>query len=120
MWYSIYSVGDVDIDQEHANIDFMLSVLSVDDSQFKDQIQYLVKALALHFVNEEKIADARGYNMSDGHRQEHRRVTAQLEAIMDSLQGKKVDPVTVAQNLQDTLREHILEYDRYLTAPEFF
>ena len=118
MWYSIYSVGDVDIDQEHANIDFMLSALTPDDEHFREQMLNLLSALAQHFVNEEKIADARGYAMTDEHRRVHRELTEQLEILQDSLRTGEVSPVALTQNLQDILREHILEYDRYLMVSE--
>ncbi len=117
MWYSVYTVGDVDIDQEHANIDFMLSSLKNKSPELQVSLIRLIDVIILHFVNEEKIAQERGYAMTSEHIETHRKLTSQLAMIKSSLEVGDVDPDIIPGTLQEILKLHILEYDRFLCAP---
>ncbi len=114
MWYSIYAVGDLDLDQEHANIDFMLATVSPDSSSFKNDLIHLIDAITLHFTNEEKIAQERGYDMTEEHVEKHHQLANQLEKMKISLQTDDMIPESIPAVLQEMLKLHILEFDRFL------
>lgn len=114
MWYSIYTVGDIDIDQEHANIDAMLSCITNEETQWRGGLKRLINALCQHFVNEERTANERGYLMSDQHIAKHRELEEYLQVIRDGLGRPDVDCESVAASLKEILRTHILEFDRFI------
>lgn len=114
MWYCTYTVGDLDIDQEHANIDTMLSCISNEEEQGREDLKRLIDALCRHFVNEEQTAKKRGYLMNEQHLAKHRDLEGQLKIVKDSLGEPHTDCETVAASLKEMLRTHIMEFDRFL------
>ena len=117
MWYSIYTVGDIDIDQEHANIDFMLSALPYESGEpQRAALEHLIDAIIQHFPNEEAIARERGYIMTDKHLAKHQQVTKELQIVKQSLQNPNASLQPLPSMLQDILKSHILEFDRFLLA----
>lgn len=119
MWYSIYSVGDIDIDQEHANLDFLLSSLPHDaPEQLRPLLAQLIDATIQHFVNEENIARKRGYAMTEEHLATHRQLTQELRLLKQGLDASDASLDTIPEMLQDMLKTHILEYDRFLKGKE--
>ncbi|WP_319548839.1 hemerythrin domain-containing protein [Desulfogranum marinum] len=117
MWYSIYTVGDIDIDQEHANIDFMLSVLDSEPGELESTLlENIIDVTLQHFSNEETIAKERGYNMTAQHLAKHQQLTKELLIIKQSLQNNTISRESVPVMLQDILHSHILEFDRFLIA----
>jgi|GEM_PF-1508933 len=121
MYYSIFTVGDVDIDQEHTNIDFMLTSLnSVSPDQLPALLEKLIDAVIQHFVNEEEICSERGYNMIESHKATHHRLTEELLAMKATLHSTSADIKTYPGILQEILKTHILEFDRYLKSPDPF
>ena len=117
MWYSIYTVGDIDIDQEHANIDFMLSALPSESGEpQRAALEHLIDAIIQYFPNEEAIARERGYIMTDKHLAKHQQVTKELQIVKQSLQNPNASLQPLPSMLQDILNSHILEFDRFLIA----
>ena len=117
MGYSIYNVDDLDIDQEHANIDVMLSCLSEDDDQARKELAKLIDALVAHLEHEEKLATQKGYAMTDSHRLVHAEMREQLAEMKESLQYIETECEFIAGTIQEMLRQHIIEYDRFLKSP---
>lgn len=117
MWYSIYTVGDIDIDQEHANIDFMLSVLGSESGEPKiAALEHLIDVTIQHFSNEEAIAKERGYAMTEKHVAKHQQLTKELQIVKQSLHNPDTALELIPGVLQDILKSHILEFDRFLMA----
>ncbi|WP_028583726.1 hemerythrin domain-containing protein [Desulfogranum mediterraneum] len=116
MWYSIYTVGDIDIDQEHANIDFMLSALPKERSALRDALYPLIDVIIQHFSHEEEIAATQGYSMSGSHRARHRELTRHLEVIKAGLGRAETDLQEIPRELQNMLKLHILDFDRFLLS----
>lgn len=117
MWYSIYTVGDIDIDQEHANIDFMFSALPSESGEpQRAALEHLIDITIQHFSNEERIAGERGYKMTDKHLAKHQQLTKELQIIKQSLQNPDTSLESIPSMLQDILKTHILEFDRFLIA----
>jgi hemerythrin-like metal-binding protein len=116
MWYSIYTVGDLDIDQEHANIDYMLSSLSSDSPDFIAQLCHLIDTIIEHFQHEEEIAEKKGYNMGREHLKTHSKLKNELEMLKSSLVSGDTESSTVPEILQEILKLHILEFDRFLLS----
>ena len=117
MWYSIYTVGDIDIDQEHANIDFMLSALPRESGEpYRVALEHLINVTIQHFSNEEQIAGERGYKMTDKHVAKHQQLAKELQVIKKSLQNPDTSLQSIPGMLQDILKTHILEFDRFLIA----
>ena len=117
MWYSIYTVGDIDIDQEHANIDFMLSALPCELGEpQRAALEPLINVTIQHFPNEELIAGERGYKMTDKHLAKHQQLTKELQMIKQSLQNPETSLQSIPGMLQDILKAYILECDRFLIA----
>lgn len=115
MWYSIYKIGDVDIDMQHSNIDYMLSSLPQNDQELRPALCSLIDALADHFDQEEQIADERHYNMDDAHRKQHQVLKMQLNKTKKELIKPGTDISAIPSMLQEILNLHIIEYDRHLT-----
>lgn len=115
MWYSIFTVGDIDIDQGHANIDFMLSALGSEAGDPESAVlENIIDVTNQHFTNEETIAKERGYNMIAKHLAKHQQLTKELLVIKQSLQNRDTSRESIPAMLRDILNSHILEFDRFL------
>ena len=94
MWHTYYSTGERQIDEDHANIDFLLDLCANSADDWPEQARAILDAFARHMDIEERICEERRLDMTEEHRGEHIYLKSKLremhQQIVDGEIGKSV------------------------------
>jgi hemerythrin-like metal-binding protein len=115
VWKDEYSVGIEAIDQDHRKLlnlinQFQTAVLYRTGREFEEEaFDALVDYTRTHFRREEDLMEKYGYPDFEGHRDQHRKMIAQVEACMAqyTAEGRQVPLERAVAFLQDWLITHI-------------
>lgn len=113
MWYSIATVGHLEIDLDHANIDLMLHLYDVEQDP-KDSMLRIVPAFLAHMIHEEKVIKRTGLKIPENHKKEHSRLSILLRSYETDLIQGKMDGRQFAAKVQNTLKIHVMDFDMKL------
>lgn len=110
--YDIVSIGVIEIDQEHEEIDHLLSALFDNSRNRVTGMAALLTLVEDHFRSEVEISRRLGLNMTKEHRVEH----AHLLTLLKKLNPEADEPAMLEQlaTIGKMLQEHVLEFDRSL------
>jgi hemerythrin-like metal-binding protein len=109
MWYSALSVGILEIDLQHANIDQILSELT--DHNRQEVVNRITDALIRHFKAEEMLCAEKDLHMSEDHKKEHVRLTEMLQNLKQQMQKVNPDREAVLRTYSDLIVEHVTRFD---------
>jgi hemerythrin len=126
-WKEEYSVHIAQIDAQHQNLVALLNELfeAMQAGKGKEVtgkiLANLVDYTVVHFQNEEKLLQSKGYPGLPAHCQEHVRFTQQVFDFQEQFaSGKVALSVQISGFLKDWLSKHILQtdkqYSEYLTS----
>lgn len=128
VWKDEYSVGIEAIDKDHRKLlnlinQFQTAVLYRTGREFEQEaFDALVDYTRTHFRREEDLMEEHGYPDFEAHREQHRKMIAQVEAYMVQYagEGRQVPLERAVVFLQDWLIKHIngtdQEYSGYLKS----
>lgn len=111
-WYSSIKTGISEIDREHQQLDFLMQSFIESTEDRIGHLHAVADALKKHFQSEEWISIQKSLNMSEKHKQEHRR----LEKLLGELTCK-LDSSNMLDGLkfiQQVIHSHIAAYDSHL------
>jgi len=118
-WSSDYSIGVVNIDNQHKRMVSMINRLhkSIPDGAVNSEIDLVLKSLVdytqYHFAAEEKLMQEIQFPDYQRHRRLHRDLTAQVTDMMVTLEhGKELTVFELITFLKRWLVEHIIKEDR--------
>ncbi len=114
MYYSYFSTGNVRIDNEHANVDCMISLCHSKEGEWVPSARLLISALANHLDSEEKICQEDGLNMTQEHLKEHQLLKTWLAAIENQVVLAELDKEVFLSTFRDILFYHISNFDKHL------
>lgn len=109
MWYSTLSVGVLEIDLQHANIDQVL--LELKEHNVLETVDRVTGALVLHFQAEEILCAGKGLHMSADHREEHVRLVEVLKVLQQQVHDENPDCETVLRTYSNLLVDHVTRFD---------
>lgn len=119
-WTKQLSVGNAVIDSEHQNLVVMIghieSMIKANDvSSLTQELEQLERGLCIHFVNEERLAQAVNFPF-DKNKQEHKFVLKEFQRMKDELlakNGKWADSTAkhYSNFLSDWLIGHVMRED---------
>lgn len=115
-WYSRVKTGIIEIDREHQHLDFLIRSFIESTENRVEHLKAVADALKNHFQSEEWISIQQSLNMSEKHKQEHRR----LEKLLAELTAK-LDTSNILDGLkliQQIIQSHIVGYDTQLNHDE--
>ncbi|MHC4268612.1 MAG: hypothetical protein ACYSWS_04450 [Planctomycetota bacterium] len=119
MRYSSYKIGVLEIDLQHANIDFLLSELVKEEleNKAKEEIYETLKnALALHFDFEEEWAQKNNKNFDPDHQKSHKKSLEKLNELGNQYTNKKLNMYEISLILKMELLKHVQDHDMRLKA----
>ncbi len=119
MRYSSYKTGILEIDIQHANIDFILSELAEEGlgKEIKEKsYETLKNALSLHFSFEEKWAQKNNRNFDTGHKNSHEKLLEKLNEFGDQYANKEMNMYEISLAFQMDLLKHMQDHDMRLKA----
>lgn len=114
MYYTYFSTGNKQIDDEHANIDCMIDSCSRKQGDWRPSARRLISGLASHFDSEEKICQAAGLTMTPEHAEEHRMLKVRLALIEKQVSRGELQKEAFLSTIRDMLFYHISNFDKRL------
>lgn len=126
VWKDEYSVGVPSIDTQHkkileyiSDLDCILNSGDVDRDKLLAIFNNMIKYTKSHFVHEEKLFDAYGYDYNEEHKRKHSNLIESLDKIGQLLERKELYPVEkLRELLVHWFLDHILVEDK--KYQEFF
>lgn len=126
-WRETFSVGMLDIDQQHKRLVDIINRLhdamrtGAAQPQLARVADDLLEYTKQHFAYEEKMIAAAGYPHVAEHAKKHRAMTAQVEAFRDNIRAATATvPLKLMEFLKNWLTQHILatdmDYSRVLSG----
>ncbi len=119
MRYSSYKIGILEIDIQHANIDFILSELANEGlgKEIKEKsYETLKNAFELHFDFEEKWAQKNNKNFDSDHKKSHKILLEKLTEFGNQYTNKKLNMYEISLALKMELMKHVQDHDMKLKA----
>ncbi len=119
MRYSSYKTEILEIDIQHANIDFLLSELAKEEleNKAKEEIYEVLKdTLALHFDFEEEWAKTNNKNFDPDHQKSHKELLEKLNEMKIQYTNKKLNMYEISLTLKMALVKHVQTHDIKLNA----
>ena len=119
MRYSSYKIGILEIDIQHANIDFILSELANEElgnEKKEKSYETLKNALALHFDFEEKWAQKNNKNFNSDHKKSHKKLLEKLNEFGNQYTNKNLNMYEISLTFQVELMKHVQDHDMKLKA----
>jgi hemerythrin-like metal-binding protein len=116
MWYTTLSVGVLEIDLQHANIDQLLFELTDENRMLV--VDRITNALIRHFLAEERLCAEQGLLMTDEHRREHERLSGVLRMLQDQIKKEDPDRETILRTYSNILVEHVTRFDAFIGDTE--
>ncbi len=117
MRYSSYTTGILEIDIQHANIDFILSELAKEGlgEEIKEKSYATLKnALALHFDFEEEWARKNNRNFDSDHKDSHNKLLEKLNEFGNQYTNKRLNMYEISLAFQMDLLKHMQDHDMKL------
>ncbi len=108
MWYSSYSTGILDVDNQHANIDALTKLYAEDSDQEAKWLDMLFQSIRFHFSFEENLF---GEHFPDTHRQRHRQLINDLGQLVALRQRGEITKKQTVEVFRETLVCHVTDFD---------
>jgi hemerythrin len=109
MWHTHYSTGERLIDEDHANIDYLLDVCGRQPAVWQEHAATAIGAFTTHLDTEERICENRRLNMTEEHRGEH----IYLKATLGEMQRQIADGELGRSLFVDFTRKMLLFHVSY-------
>ncbi len=119
MRYSSYKIGILEIDIQHANIDFLLTELAKEGLGKEvsgKKFEILKNALAHHFDFEENWARTNNKNFDSDHLKTHKELLEKLNELYDQYTNNKLNMYEMSLTLKMELLKHVQKHDMRLNA----
>ncbi len=108
-WYRMAEVGFAPIDEDHAQIDRLLSRVLLDDGERVQRLETVIAEIIDHFGREEQWAQEAALHMDARHRHEHARLRQELREIHTRLSS--ANAIDCYEHILELLRQHIRHFD---------
>ncbi len=119
MKYSSYKIGILEIDIQHANIDFLLTELAkegLEKEVSEGKFEILRNALTQHFDFEEKWAQTNNKNFDSDHLDSHKELLEKLNELYNQYTNNKLNMREISLTTKIELLKHVQDHDMSLNA----
>ena len=116
MWHTYYSSGDIQIDEDHANIDYMLEICREESTDWQRYAKMVLDAYQAHLYKEERICEEKRLNMTEEHKGEHIYLFSQLEDLQKQLNQGAIGKLSFIDVIRKMLLFHVSYFDKGLSG----
>ncbi len=117
MRYSSYKIGILEIDVQHANIDYLLTELAkegLEKGVSEEKFELLRNALVHHFDFEEKWAQTNNKNFDAEHLKSHKKLLEKLNDLSAQFTKKELNMCEISLTMKMELLKHVQNHDMRL------
>ena len=111
MWHTHYSTGERQIDEDHANIDYLLDLCAREPDGWQGHAAVAVEAFIRHMDTEERLCERRRLNMTDEHRGEHIYLKSKLREMDQQIAGGQLGKSVFVDFTRKMLLFHVSYFD---------
>ena len=110
MWYSKFSTGILEVDNQHGNIDSLTILYENDKDSANEQkwLDMIFNTIRLHFEFEEVLLSKK---MPPEHKAEHLELNEHLKVILDKREKQEISKLDVINSIRGLLISHVTEFD---------
>ncbi len=119
MRYSSYKIGILEIDIQHANIDYLLAELTkegLENDVSKEKFELLRNALVHHFDFEEKWSQTNNKNFDTDHLKSHKKLLEKLNELYTQFTKNELSMCEISLTMKMELLKHVQNHDMRLKA----
>ena len=119
MRYSSYKIGILEIDIQHANIDFLLTELAkegLEKEVSEKKFKILRNSLAHHFDFEEEWAQTNNKNFDSGHLKSHKELLERLNELNNQFTNNTLNICEISLAIKMELLKHVQDHDTKLNT----
>ncbi len=119
MRYSSYKIGILEIDIQHANIDYLLSELvkeGLGKEVSEEKFELLRNTLVHHFDFEEKWAQTNNRNFDADHLKSHKKLQEKLNELHNQFTKNELNVCEISLTMKMELLKHVQNHDMRLKA----
>ncbi|MGR3292660.1 MAG: hypothetical protein ACUZ9M_01430 [Candidatus Scalindua sp.] len=119
MMYSSYKTGILEIDIQHANIDYLLTELEKDELEkesSEEKFELLRNALVHHFDFEEKWAQTNNKNFDADHLKSHKKLLVKVNELYNQSARDELNMCEISLTMKMELLKHVQNHDMRLNA----
>lgn len=119
MMYSSYKTGILEIDIQHANIDYLLTELEKEElgkESNEEKLELLRNALAHHFDFEEKWAQTNNKNFDADHLKSHKKLLEKLNELYNQFTKNELNMCEISLTMKMELLKHVQDHDMRLNG----
>jgi hemerythrin len=119
MKYSSYKIGVLEIDVQHANIDYLLTELAkdgLDKEVSKEKFELLKNALVHHFDFEEKWSQTNNKNFDVDHLKSYKKLLEKLNERYNQFTKNELNMCEISLTMKMELLKHVQNHDMGLNA----
>jgi len=119
MMYSSYKIGILEIDIQHANIDYLLTELAkegLEKEASEERFELLRNALVHHFDFEEKWAQTNNKNFDSDHLKSHKELLEKLNELYNQFTNNRLSMCEISLTIKMDLLKHVQNHDMRLSA----
>ena len=119
MRYSSYKIGILEIDIQHANIDYLLAELvkeGLEKEVSEGKFELLRNTLVHHFDFEEKWAQTNNRNFDADHQKSHKKLLEKLIELSNQFTKNELNMYEISLTMEMELLKHVQNHDMRLKA----
>ncbi len=119
MKYSSYKTGILEIDVQHANIDYLLTELEkegLEKDVSEEKFEILKNTLVQHFDFEEKWAQTNNKNFDADHLKSHKLILEKLIELYGQYTKNKLNMYGISLAVKMELLKHVQNHDMKLNS----
>lgn len=117
--YSSCKIGILEIDIQHANIDYLLTELEkegLEKESNEEKVELLRNALAHHFDFEEKWAQTNNKNFDADHLKSHKKLLEKLNELYNQFTKNELNMCEISLTMKMELLKHVQDHDMRLNG----
>ncbi len=111
LWYSSFSTGIFEVDNQHGNIDVLVDIIAKSESGFKELLHELELVIIAHFEYEEQLL---GDKLPADHLEAHTIFLAELQQWISKVINGDISAEVFTDIIHMNLLEHVRHFDFFL------
>jgi len=108
LWYSSFSTGIFEVDNQHGNIDTLVDIIAKSETNYEELLDVLTKTIVAHFEYEENLL---GDRFPEEHHEAHTIFLVEYEEWSQKFKSEDISCEIFTDIIHMKLLEHVRHFD---------